>query len=58
MTPNDETETEREARYRRFGKASAKAIKNTLAGTALGEKLRARGYTWVPEKKDSSKTKG
>jgi hypothetical protein len=29
-----------------------------LAGTALGDKLRAKGYTWVPEKKDSSKKGG
>jgi len=29
-----------------------------LAGTALGGKLRARGYTWVPENKVPSKKRG
>jgi hypothetical protein len=52
MAENDETEAERKARYQRIGKASAKTIRNMLAGTVLGEKLRAKGFTWVPEKKD------
>jgi hypothetical protein len=51
MAPKDETAAERKARYDRIGTASAKTIKNVLAGTTLGEKLRAKGYTWVPEKK-------
>ena len=51
MVPKDETAAERQARYERIGKASAKTIKNMLAGTMLGDKLRANGYTWVPEKK-------
>jgi hypothetical protein len=55
LGPKDDTEAERNARYKRIGKASAKAIKNTLAGTALGEKLRAKGYMWVPEKKEPPK---
>jgi hypothetical protein len=46
MAPKDETGTERKARKERIEKASAKAIKNMLAGTALGDKLRAKGYTW------------
>jgi hypothetical protein len=29
-----------------------------LAGTALGDKLRAKGHTWVPEKKEPSKKGG
>jgi hypothetical protein len=58
MAPKDETGAERKARYERIGKASAKTIKTMLAGTALGDKLRAKGYTWVPEKKDSSKKGG
>jgi hypothetical protein len=52
MAPKDETGAERNARYERIGKASGKAIKNMLAGTVLGDKLRAKGYTWVPEKKE------
>jgi hypothetical protein len=55
MAPKDGTEAERNARYKRIGQASAKAIKNTLAGTALGDKLRAKGYMWVPEKKEPPK---
>jgi hypothetical protein len=55
MAPNDKTGAERKARYERIGKASAKTIKNMLAGTALGGKLRARGYTWVPENKEPSR---
>jgi hypothetical protein len=55
MAPKDETGAERKARYERIGTASAKTIKTMLAGTALGDKLRAKGYTWVPEKNDSSK---
>ena len=55
MAPKDETGAERKARYERIGKASAKTIKNMLAGTALGDKLRAKGYTWVPENKEPSK---
>jgi glycosyltransferase involved in cell wall biosynthesis len=47
----DGTGAERNARYERIGKASAKAIKNMLAGTVLGDKLRAKGYTWLTEKK-------
>jgi|GEM_PF-4201306 len=58
MAPKDETVAEKSARYERIGKASAKAIKNMLAGTALGGKLRAKGYTWVPEKKDPPKKGG
>jgi len=58
MAPKDETGAERKARYERIGTASAKTIKTMLAGTALGDKLRAKGYTWVPEKKDSSKKGG
>jgi hypothetical protein len=58
MAPKDETGAERKARYERIGKASAKTIKNMLAGTALGDKLRAKGYTWVPENKESSKKGG
>jgi len=58
MAPKDETEAERNVRYERIGKASAKTIKNMLAGTALGDKLRAKGYTWVPEKKDPPPEKG
>ena len=58
MAPKDETGAERKARYERIGKASAKTIKTMLAGTTLGDKLRAKGYTWVPEKKDSSKQGG
>ena len=50
--PKDETATERAARYERIGKASAKTIKNMFAGTALADKLRAKGYTWVPKSKD------
>jgi hypothetical protein len=55
MAPKDETGAERNARYERIGKASAKSIKNMLAGTALGDMLRAKGYTWVPEKKEPPK---
>jgi hypothetical protein len=58
MAPNDETAAERKARYGRIGKASAKTIKNILAGTALGAKLRAKGYRWVPEKKEAPKKGG
>jgi len=58
MAPKDETGAERKARYERIGKASAKTIKNMLAGTALGDKLRAKGYTWVPENKEPSKKGG
>jgi len=58
MAPKDETGAERKARYGRIGKASAKTIKNMLAGTALGDKLRAKGYTWVPEKKEPPKKGG
>jgi len=54
MAPKDGTGAERKARYERIGKASAKTIKNMLAGTALGDKLRAKGYTWVPENKQRS----
>jgi hypothetical protein len=53
--PKDETATERAARYERIGKASAKTIKNMFAGTALADKLRAKGYTWVPKSKDPPK---
>src|SRR5580704_9955838 len=53
--PKDETATERAARYERIGKASAKTIKNMFAGTALADKLRAKGHTWVPKSKDPSK---
>ena len=53
MAKKDESEAERKARYERIGKASAKTIKNVLAGTPLAEKLRAKGFTWVPEKKES-----
>jgi hypothetical protein len=55
MAPKDETAAERKARYERIGKASAKTIKNMLAGTALGNKLRAKGFTWVPETKAPAK---
>jgi len=58
MVPKDKTEAERKARYERIGKASAKTIKNLLAGTVLGDKLRAKGYTWVPEKKETPKKGG
>ncbi len=58
MAPNDETGAQRKAHYERIGKASARTIKNMLAGTALGSKLRARGYTWVPENKVPSKKRG
>jgi hypothetical protein len=58
MAPKDETGVERKARYERIGMASAKTIKNMLAGTALGDKLRAKGYTWVPEKTEPSKKGG
>jgi hypothetical protein len=58
MAPKDETRLERKARYQRIGMASAKTIKNMLAGTALGDKLRAKGHTWVPEKKEPSKKGG
>jgi hypothetical protein len=54
MAPNDETAAERKARYGRIGKASAKTLKSILAGTALGDKLRAKGYA-VPEKKEPVK---
>ena len=54
MAPKDETEVERKARYERIGKASAKTIRNMLAGTALG----AKGYTWVPKKTEPSKKGG
>ena len=53
--PKDETATERAARYERIGKASAKTIKNMFAGTSLADKLRAKGYTWVPKSKDPPK---
>jgi hypothetical protein len=33
-------------------------LKNMLAGTVLGDKLRAKGLTWVPEKKEPPKKKG
>jgi hypothetical protein len=55
MATKDETAAERKLRYQRVGTASAKTIKNMLAGTTLGEKLRARGHTWVPEQKDPPK---
>jgi hypothetical protein len=55
MAPKDETAAERKARYERIGKASAKTIKNMLAGTALGNKLRAKGFAWVPETKAPAK---
>ena len=58
MAPKDESEADRQARYERIGKASAKTIKNMLAGTVLGDKLRAKGYTWVPENKEPSKKEG
>ncbi len=58
MVSKDETAAERKARYGRIGKASAKTLKNMLAGTVLGEKLRAKGHTWVPEKKEPSKKEG
>jgi hypothetical protein len=41
MAPKDESGAERTARFARIGKASAKTIKNMLAGTALGDKLSA-----------------
>jgi hypothetical protein len=41
MAAKDGTEAERNPRYKRIGKASAKAIKNTLAGTALEDPLHA-----------------
>jgi hypothetical protein len=43
MAPKDETPAERKARYGRIGTASAKTIKNMLAGTASGDKLAGRG---------------
>jgi hypothetical protein len=43
MAPKDETGGERKARYERIGKTSAKIIKNILAGTVLGHKLRTIG---------------
>jgi hypothetical protein len=55
MSPKDETQAERSARYKRIGKSWAKTIRNMLAGTVLGEKLRVKGYTWVPEKKEPPK---
>ena len=58
MAQKDETGVERKARYERIGMASAKTIKNMLAGTALGDKLRAKGHTWVPKKKEPSKKGG
>jgi hypothetical protein len=42
MAPKDGTEAERNARYERIEKASAKTIKNMLAGTVLGDKLSPR----------------
>jgi hypothetical protein len=58
MEPKDGTEAETNARYKRIGKASAKTIKNMLAGITLGDKFRAKGYTWVPEKKEAPKKGG
>jgi hypothetical protein len=58
MAPKNETGIERKARHERIGKASAKTIKNMLAGTALGNKLRAKGYTWVPKNKEPSTKRG
>ena len=55
VAPKDETGAERKARYERIGKASAKTIKNMFAGTALADKLRAKGYAWVPKSKDPPK---
>ena len=43
MAPEDETGAEGNARYERIGKASAKTIKNMLAGTALGGQVQGRG---------------
>jgi hypothetical protein len=58
MAPKGETAEERKARYQRIGKASAKTIRNMFAGTALADKLRAKGYAWVPEKKEPSREDG
>ena len=55
MAPKDESGAKRNAYYKRIGKASAKTIKNMFAGTALADKLRAKGYTWVPKSKDPPK---
>jgi hypothetical protein len=58
MATNDETAAERKARYGRIGKASAKTIKSMLAGTALGDKLWAKGYTRELERKEPAKRDG
>jgi hypothetical protein len=58
MAPKDETSTERKARYERIGKASAKTVKNMFAGSPLADKLRAKGFTWVPNKKEPPKSAG
>ncbi len=55
MAPKGETGAERKVRYERIGKAAAKTIKDMLSGSALGHKLRAKGYTWMPEKKERPK---
>jgi hypothetical protein len=49
--PKDEIQAERSARFKRIGKSLAKTIRNMLAGVP-GEKLRVKGYRWVPEKKE------
>jgi hypothetical protein len=43
MEPKDETRAERKARYERIGKASAKTIKNMLAGTVVGGQAQGQG---------------
>ena len=48
-------DTERKARYERIGKASAKTIKNMLAGTPLGEKLRAKALRGCRRRKSLRK---
>jgi len=58
MAAKDETSTERKARYGRIGKASAKTIKNMLAGSPLADKLSAKGFTWVPNNKEPPKSAG
>ena len=54
--PKDSTGTERTARYERIGKASAKTIKSMFAETPLAQKLRAKGYSWVPKSKGPKDT--
>ena len=53
--PKDEAGAERATRYERIGKASAKTIRSMFAETTLAQKLRAKGYDWVPKNKDASK---